>query len=161
MIVFQLLRRLCELAETSSFLAEQVYEKAIKVNSFLRWRTSGRKREDDTDIPPRMATISGQTYEHLSFKMIQQRTWSKKRRDLPVRSLGKHLLVGLHPSTGGFYCGSRRWKIPPVWLRTPSTSFPYQWTFALTAKTGLVYWRDTHTAHQRTSGQGSLVALSS
>lgn len=73
MIVFQLLRWLCELAETSWLLAEQVYEKAIKVNPFLRWRTPGRKREGDADIPPRMATISGQTYEHLSFEMIQQK----------------------------------------------------------------------------------------
>lgn len=73
MIVFQLLRWLCELAGTSWLLAEQVYEKAIKVNPFLRWRTSGRKREGDADSPPRMATISGQTYEHLSFEMIQQK----------------------------------------------------------------------------------------
>lgn len=93
MIVFQLLKWLCELAETFWLLAEQVYEKVIKVNPFLRWRTPGRKREGDTGIPPRMATISGQTYEHLSFEMIRQRTWSKKRRGSPVRSLGKHLLV--------------------------------------------------------------------
>lgn len=80
MIVFQLLRWLCELAETSWLLVEQVYEKAIKVNPFLQWRTPGRKREGDADIPPRMATISGQTYEHLSFEMIQQKRGVRRER---------------------------------------------------------------------------------